>query len=250
MKVVRLPQVDRVGPGSSAMVLFPAGSYTVGSAEGSAAEGPVRAIELDRFWLDESLVTNEQFAMFAEDCRYVTQAERDGRAWGWYDGSYQNVAGLSWRSHAVPGRERHPVVLVSWYDASAYAQWAGKRLPTEWEWEAAAASGTRTRYPWGDASPGQAECNWHKSPSCPPPTSEVLTFPANAAGLFDMVGNVWQWCENLFDGNDENALPLRARRGGAWNVIQDFRLRCTNRGAMKPDAVAPNLGFRCAADLK
>jgi len=249
MKNAPLSRAREAANGRSTMVLVQAGRHIVGSEEGSDAERPVREIELEAFWLDENLVTNEQFASFARETGYATFAERSGAAWGWHDGSFKNVPGLSWRSYASRGRGRHPVVLVNWHDAKAYADRSGKRLPTEWEWEVAAAGTGRSRYPWGEGAPDTIECNWRGSSANPPPTSEVGSYPANEGGLFDMVGNVWQWCENVFDAAPDDLPELRARRGGAWNVIQDFRLRCANRGALLATGVAPNLGFRCAMDF-
>jgi formylglycine-generating enzyme required for sulfatase activity len=227
------------------MVLFHKGKYQVGSDDGAAAEAPVRLVQLEAFLLDEALVTNADFSRFVDSSGYVTDAEVRGAAWGWQDGTFGLIESLSWRSYAGLGREDHPVVLVSWNDAKTYADWAGKRLPTEWEWEAAASALSGLRYPWGDHGADAIECNWNRLPGAPPPTAAVRYFPANPVGLYDMVGNVWQWCENRYEGND----GLRARRGGAWNVIQDFRLRCSNRGALSADAAAPNQGFRCAANF-
>lgn len=225
------------------MVRFEGGSYQVGSEDGADAERPVRKITLDPFLVDANLVTNRDFAAFVDSTGHVTDAERRGGAWGLRGGAFGLVEGLSWRSCADAARLLHPVVLVSWNDAQAFAQWVGKRLPTEWEWEAAASNGIGIIYPWGDDEPGKSRCPWGREAAWPPPTSQIASFGANGSGLFDMVGNVWQWCENCYD---DEIKSLRARRGGAWNVIQDFRLRCANRGALPADTATPNMGFRCA----
>jgi formylglycine-generating enzyme len=240
------------------MVLIPAGSFSMGSEDGGDFERPVHEVFLDAYWMDATPVTNGAFARFAADTQYETDAERAGAAWG-YDGvHFRRIAGLSWRIFA-DRRETHPVVLVSWNDASAYATWRGKRLPTEAEWERAARGGvTGKLYPWGDDCPDGTQSTFSVAPSPIPPTSPVDRFPPNAFGLYDMVGNVWQWCSDIYDDTyyahspltnplGPSAGNLRVRRGGSWNVIQPFRLRCANRGAFEQALSAPNLGFRCAA---
>jgi len=198
--------------------------------------------------MDQTPVTNAQFADFVRATQYQTQAEQRGYAWGWRAGCYSQLQGLSWRSYCTEKRAAHPVLLVSWNDAKAFASWKGKRLPTEFEWEAAAAMGSQGKlYPWGDSPPDDTRCNWRRAPADPPPTTAVDAFQPNDLGLFDMVGNVWQWCEGELPAESSGGTTLaRPRRGGAWNVIQDFRLRCSNRGALPADMAAPNIGFRCA----
>lgn len=235
-------------PGLPGMVYVPPGPALVGSDEGSDLERPRRQVELPGFLLDETPVTNAQFEEFVRATGYRTQAEQRGHAWGFKDGAYGQIDGLSWRSYVTPERAAHPVILVSFNDAQAFAAWQGKRLPTELEWEAAAAV-RGSLYPWGDAPPDDTTCNWRRAPADPPPTTPVRAFRPNARGLFDLVGNVWQWCAGeLLMETPSGPSRVRPRRGGAWNVIQDFRLRCANRGALPADVAAPNIGFRCALD--
>lgn len=230
----------------------------MGSQNWGEFEGPVHEVFLDDFWMDETPVTNAQFAQFVKETGYQTEAERAGTAWGYAEGRYALTVGLSWRSHADENRQDHPVVLVSWNDALEYARWAGKRLPTEAEWEKAARGGLSDQlYPWGEGAPNGTQSNFARPPCEVAPTTPVKRHRANAYGLYDMVGNVWQWCADWYAGDYYARSPrenpagpetgaARVRRGGSWNVIQAFRLRCANRGAMLPSACAPNVGLRCA----
>ncbi len=208
--------------------------------------GPAHDVVVDKFWIDTTPVTNRQFAEFIKDTGYITTATAERQP--------------DWMTHACPGREEHPVVLVSWLDAEAYARWANKRLPTEAEWEKAARGGlSGKKYPWGDEAPAKDRVNWmqmHREGEGLP-TTVVGTFPPNRFGIFDMVGNVWEWCQDWYDddtyGKEGRRNPsgpetgiYRVRRGASWNVREAFRLRCTNRGAMPPKRYHPNLGFRCA----
>ncbi len=240
------------------MALIPAGPFMMGSDDGGEFEGPVHEVDLGDYYLDETTVTNGMFARYVEEAGYTTDAERAGGAWGYTGSEFTTMAGLCWRSYAGPGRNDHPVVFISWEDASAYARWAGKRLPTEAEWEKGARGNRQGElYPWGGDVPDATRCNFGKAPGSPPPTTRVRQFPANDYGLFDMVGNVWQWCADWFAADTYLVGPRqdpagpssgqhRVRRGASWNVIQPFRLCCANRGAFDPRAAVPNLGFRCA----
>jgi formylglycine-generating enzyme required for sulfatase activity len=244
------------------MVLIPAGTFQMGSADGGEFESPVHDVYVDDFWMDEAPVTNRQFTRFVRETGHRTTAESEGGAWGYRDGEFGVIAGLSWRTYATPDRELHPAVLVSWHDSAAYCDWAKKRLPTEAEWEKAARGGLDGRlYPWGEDTPNGNQSNFARNPSEVPPTTAVTQFDPNTYGLFDMVGNVWQWCADWYAGTYYGMAPLgnpagpaegstKVRRGGSWNVIQPFRLRCANRGAAPPDKCAPNMGFRCVCSWK
>jgi formylglycine-generating enzyme required for sulfatase activity len=225
------------------MVRIPAGEFIMGDDEGDA-EGPAHAVFLDEYWIDANPVTNQEFARFIEATGFITTATMAGKQ--------------DWTTHAYPGRESHPVVLVSWTDAEAYAIWAGSKLPTEAQWEKAARGGlVGKRFPWGDDMPSENRVNWNRTyVSGELPTSPITTFPPNALGVYDMAGNVWEWCHDWYSDDTYSAEPRRdpagpaagtykARRGASWNVREAFRLRCANRGAMPPDSYHPNLGFRC-----
>ena len=238
------------------MCRVPAGTFLMGSDNGGEFEGPQREAWIEEFWIDRTLVTNRQFTQFAAAVDYRTLAERSGRAWGFLDGSYQEIPRLSWIDYATADRLDHPVVLVAWEDALAYAGWAGKRLPTEAEWEKAARGGlVDMMFPWGNEEPDSRRCTYAKSAGRFPGTMPVGSSPPNGYGLLDPVGNAWQWCADWY--SEVTPLPgacnsigaisgqFRARRGGAWNIQQAFRLRCSGRGALAPEKVAPNMGFRC-----
>jgi formylglycine-generating enzyme len=242
----------------SSVVHIPAGEFLMGCAYGGEFEKPIHSVYIDEFWIGRAPVTNAEYASFVQATGYVTDAERAGTAWGYDSDKYRMIEGLNWRSYSTRERQDHPVVLVSWNDAHAYCDWNRCRLPSEAEWEKAARGRLISEpYPWGHEAPDGSQSNFAKSPSRLPPTTSVGTFPPNQYGLVDVVGNVWQWCEDWYGPDYYRTSPLknpvgpakmdyRVRRGGSWNVVQAFRLRCSNRGAMDSRAAAPNVGFRCA----
>lgn len=239
------------------MVFIPASSFFMGSKDWGEFERPVHEVYVEGFWMDETPITNKQFHDFVCETGHITEAEVSGSAWGFNNGKFDTLPGLCWKNFALDDRQDHPVVLVSWDDASAYAKWAGKRLPTEAEWEKAARGGLEGRlYPWGDEEPDNTQCNFAKSPSNIPPTTKVKQFSPNGYGLYDMVGNVWQWCSDYYgdyyyaESPDKNPTGpdcglYRLRRGASWNVTQSFRLRCANRGAVEQTKSTTNISFRC-----
>ena len=258
-------------------VPVPGGTFAMGDAfgEGYDADGetPVHPVRLDAFRLDATAVTNAQFATFVKDTGYVTGAEEFGlsavfhlafqgdpsdvvnRAAGtpWW----LAVRGASWRSpeghgSEVGGRQNHPVVHVSWYDAQAYAAWAGKRLPTEAEWEYAARGGLPgARFTWGDelTPRGRWMCNiWQGTfPTTNTAEDGFLTtaptksYPPNGFGLSSMSGNVWEWCADPADDGF-------AMRGGSYLCHASYcdRYRVAARTSNTPDSSSGNTGFRCA----
>ena len=222
------------------MVAIPGGTFLMGSNDFYPEERPVHRVAVDAFRMDAHPVTNAEFARFVEATGYVTVAERapdpvhypgvdpsllvpgslvfrrprrrvplhDPRAWWAY------VPGACWRhpegpGSTIEGREEHPVVHVAWEDAAAYAEWTGKALPTEAEWEFAARGGLEGAvYVWGDefmphgqpmANTWQGEFPWQSlKPRGRYGTTPVGSFPPNSYGLFDMAGNVWEWTSDLF----------------------------------------------------
>jgi sulfatase modifying factor 1 len=238
--------------GEDEMILIPAGEFQMGSLDGAEGEKPVRSVYLDSYYIDTTPVTNAEFEEFVIATGYDTTAERNGEK-----------PEMLWRTSATHGREDHPVVSISWYDATEYAKWVGKRLPTEAEWEKAARGGlTGKKFPWGNQEPSNLT-NWGRTQTANisvPPTSSVRAFPPNSYGIYDMAGNVWEWCEDWFVENAYEILPganprgpidgdFKARRGASWNIREGFRLRCANRGAMPPERYWTNIGFRCVRSI-
>jgi sulfatase modifying factor 1 len=278
------------------MVLLPGGTFLMGTSDPMGypadGEGPVRQIRLNPFWIDTVAVSNAEFGTFAGSTGYVTEAEKYG--WSFvFAGMLPNelpptrsvsaapwwrqVHGASWRRPEGPqsnidSRMEHPVVHVSWNDARAYCKWAGKRLPTEGEWEYAARGGLeQQRYPWGDElTPGdEHRMNvWQgRFPSLNTledgylGTAPVSAFPPNGYGLYNMTGNVWEWCADWFHAtfhvNGPRRNPKgprsgthRVMRGGSYlcHASYCYRYRVAARSANTPDSSTGNLGFRCVRD--
>ncbi len=290
----------RVTNGSTEdMIKVESGRFLMGteSTEGFPAdgEGPVREVTLDCFYMDRYPLTNRRFRDFVQTARYKTEAERFGWSFVFHNqlppGRYQElvddtVAGHEWwckvdeadwahpegPDSGIDTRLDHPVTHISWNDADAYAAWAGKRLPTEAEWETAARGGLEQKvYAWGDElTPGGKHlCNiWqgefprhdtgddgYKGP-CP-----VDAFPANTFGLYSTAGNVWEWCADWFHpdyhvtATHENPVgpargTSRVMRGGSFLCHESYcnRYRVAARTSNTPDSSTGNLGFRCVRD--
>lgn len=272
----------------------PGGAYRLGDhfSEGHPfdAEGPPHTVELDAFDIDAAPVTNAAFARFVEETGFVTDAERYGNSAVFHLAVrarpdhivgrsssapwWTLVEGADWRHPYGPVSDLrelddHPVVHVSWHDASAYAEWAGRALPSEWQWEAAARGGLDgARYAWGDelTPDGQWMCNiWQGVfPTSNTredgwlATSPVGTFPPNGLGLFDVAGNVWEWCADRFETTSGDASPTGARllpvaqeerrvtRGGSYLCHDSYcnRYRVGARTGNTPDSTTGNCGFR------
>jgi formylglycine-generating enzyme len=265
----------RRGAEAPGMVYFAGGRTRIGSDDGQASERPPFSADVAPFLLDVHPTTVAEFRRFVDATKYVTQSERFGSS-GVFDvktGTWGLVDGASWRlplgSSAPPAVDDHPVTQVSWNDAVAYCHWAGKRLPTEIEWEHAARNGRSDgpRYAWGDALvvAGRYMANtWqgefpHRNTAADGwvYTSPVGVFGKTAAGLTDMGGNVWQWCDDWFRPYAErsaayvpDARSERVIRGGSFlcdpKVCHGFRVSA--RGHSTPDTGLAHVGFRCARD--
>ncbi|HLJ06194.1 MAG TPA: formylglycine-generating enzyme family protein [Acetobacteraceae bacterium] len=272
------------------LVRVPGGRFTTGTDRpvfSQDGESHRRTVEQKPFLIDPCAVTNAWFEEFVVATGYRTEAERigwsavfcpDGPGAGRGDAPtwWGRVDGADWRSPNGPGSAafpQHPVVQVSWVDASAFATWAGGRLPTEVEWECAAAGGLRNpRYPWGEAEPDDSEflpCNiWQGTfPSRNTAadgfigTAPVDAFAANGFGLFNMVGNTWEWCadgfrvRSLARGTAErNAAArrqeMRVLKGGSYLCHRSYchRYRIAARSGASPDSATPHVGFRIVFD--
>jgi formylglycine-generating enzyme len=291
----------RVTGGSTAeMIRLDGGPFLMGTdtQEGFPAdgEGPVREVYIDPFYIDRYPVTNEAFAEFVKTTGYKTEAE----AFGWsfvFRGHIEpeqygeivedtvlgaewwcKVGGANWRHPEGPDstietRPLHPVVHISWNDAAACSRWAGKRLPTEAEWEFAARGGLEQKlYPWGDElmPEGRHLCNIWQGRFPEVDTAEdgytapapVTAFPPNGFGLYVITGNTWEWCTDWFDpayhllATRNNPVGPRKGtakviKGGSYLCHKSYcnRYRVAARTANTPDSATTNMGFRCVRDV-
>lgn len=296
------------------MVWIPGGTFAMGDTRHHPEETPVHQVTLRGFWIDRSEVTNRQFARFVAATGYRTEAERpvdprafpnarpedllpggmvfreiagvDARMCGLGNLPWWNFTpGANWRNPNGPGssiedRMDHPVVQISYRDALAYCAWAGRRLPTEAEWEFAARGGLEGKpYIWGDVEQpkGKPMCN-HWQGAFPAKdtvedgfhgTAPAGTFPPNGYGLVDMAGNVWELTADWYDpgyyadapaesprgparGDDPQGTGFgqRAMRGGSWlcDHAYCFRYRPGARHGVDELTATNHIGFRCASD--
>jgi len=295
-----IPQVRETE--TTTMVKIPAGEFLMGTNNALAypadGEGPQRAIEVDEFWIDETAVTNRAFTQFVEATGYVTSAESVG--WSFVPqylisisdqqsivGKSENltwwagVQGANWRHPLGPHSsvvdiEDHPVVHISWNDAHAFAAWAGKRLPTEAEWEKAARGGvSNSLYPWGDelTPEGIFKCNiWQGDfPEINTGddgylgTAPVYSYQPNGYGLYNVCGNVWEWCSDWWSDNSQlrnfhgekisnpqgpKTGDSKVIKGGSYLCHDSYcnRYRLSARTSQPIDGFTAHIGFRCAAD--
>ena len=270
-----------------------AGEFLMGSTDRYAypddGEGPLRRVRLDAFRVGPRAVSTAEFARFVGATGHVTEAERFGwsfvfagllpddfpptrgvQAAPWW----RQVEGADWRRPEGPGsgvddRRDHPVVHVSWNDAEAYCRWAEARLPTEAEWEYAARGGLEAKaFPWGDELEPGGE-HWMNVWQGTFPRQNTLedgflgtcptdSFPPNGYGLYNMTGNVWEWCSDWFSRDfhtrDKRTNPLgprrgerRSTRGGSYLCHASYcrRYRVAARNSLEPDSTTGNTGFRC-----
>lgn len=271
------------------MVLIPGGIFLMGSESGLPHEGPLHEVVVSPFYLDTHEVTNDDFAAFVAATDFVSEAER----WGWSLGfdpnaeTTERVRGAEWWvkvDHAdwrhplgpessIDGLGDYPVVQVSWNDAVAYSEWAGKRLPTEAEWEFAARGELKqTIYPWGNEREpgGRAMSNtWQgifpvsdSAADGYASLSPVGSYPATGYGLYDIGGNVWEWCSDWYESMYYRRSPRenppgpergleKVLRGGSWlcapNYCHGYRVSHRNHSGI--DTGLNHVGFRCAQSV-
>lgn len=279
------------------MKLLKGGKFLMGSNDATFpadGEGPVRPVEIDPFWMAPTVVTNDEFAQFIAATGYVTEAESFG--WSYVFEAFlpadfeetravqsapwwRQVFGADWQHPEGPHsnldkRSDHPVVHVSHRDAEAYAAWVGLRLPTEAEWEYAARGGLKQKkYPWGEQlTPGNKHrCNiWQGNfPSKNTRqdghlgTAPVTTYKPNKFGLYNMVGNVWEWCSDWFSPSFHANGPLvnpvgppfgnaKVMRGGSYLCHRSYcnRYRNSARTSNTPDSSTGHMGFRLARSVE
>jgi formylglycine-generating enzyme required for sulfatase activity len=267
------------------MVQIPAGPFSMGTNNALAypadGEGPKRIVELDEFWIDETAVTNQSFAQFVEATGYITEAELTGWSFvpafllseqdeqylvgqsgdtPWWVG----VTAANWRQPLGPSSsttdiQSHPVTHISWRDANAFAQWNGKRLPTEAQWEKAARGGLdNSLYAWGDdlIVDGQHMCNiwqgdfptFNSAQDGHLGTAPVHSFEPNGYGLYNVCGNVWEWTADSWNSTD--LADNKVIKGGSFMCHDSYcnRYRLSARTSHPKNGFTAHIGFRCVAD--
>jgi formylglycine-generating enzyme required for sulfatase activity len=318
--------IQRGDGSTTGMVFIPGGTFTMGgdNEQASPDEYPEHEVRVGPFWMDQTEVTNAQFAAFVKATGYITTAEQKpdwevlkkelpagtpkpadsilvaaslvftptdgpvdlnnyGTWWRW-------MKGANWKhpegpGSSIVGKEKYPVVHISWYDAQAYCKWAGKRLPTEAEWEFAARGGLKNNiYPWGDehVSKGRPKTNswegnfpyFNEQKDGHLKLAASRTYAPNGYQLFDMAGNVWEWCSDWYNADyyktlqsgtavnpqgpdksfdpDEPHMAKRSLRGGSFLCNDSYcsGYRVSRRMKSSPDTGLEHTGFRCVKDVK
>lgn len=263
------------------LLLVPEGEFLMGASEDNSVayndEMPQRTVYLDAFWIDKTEVTNAMFLKFVSETSYQTDAEKAdaGFTYNRAEENWISTPGANWQhpfgaESNIEGLEDHPVVQVTWYDAQAYCEWAGRRLPTEAEWEKAARGTDGRKHPWGDEAVQQHLVNFadynfpakwaHESMDDGYYlTSPVGSYPEGASpfGALDMVGNAWEWVADWYDDQYyKQDAPTRNPTGPAEGFARGLRggsysnamrwTRTSYRGGRDPSTADMGFGFRCA----
>jgi formylglycine-generating enzyme required for sulfatase activity len=266
------------------MLYIPAGEFSMGyqdydpSLQMYQMQFPLHMVYLASYWIDETEITNQMFTKFIDETKYVTDAEKNGYGIVALPQVYwQKVNGASWEKPRGPDSniselENHPVVQISWNDANAYCLWAGRRLPTEAEWEKAARGFDMRLYPWGNSKPTGELANlpdikfadYIKIDFITSEIDDGYTFTAPVGsypdgaspfGVLDMAGNVWEWVNDWFGEDYISDSPMQNPigpssgevhiiRGASWDVY--YGDMAVNRQIDWPNASSASLGFRCA----
>jgi formylglycine-generating enzyme required for sulfatase activity len=236
---------------SGERVLVQGGTFIMGSNDGEGDEKPPHKVYVDDFYISKTEITNAQFCEFLNVKGNQTEG---GVTWLEIESEYCKITKESGRYIPTRGFDNHPVVMVSWYGARAYSQWAGGQLPTEAQWEYAARGGNKSNdYTYSGSNNIEAVA-WYEGNSGGR-THPVATKQPNELGIYDMTGNVWEWCADWYDGNYYNSNPPyenpkgpatgsnRVLRGGSWYYdAQDCR--SARRGRNDPDSRNGRIGFR------
>jgi len=246
-------KVADVQPMMTDMVIIQGGTFWRGSNDGNRDEQPHHQIHISSFAIDIHPVTNEQFVRFLE----AMGGEKDCNHNDIIKLKESRIKRTSGKVSIESGYAKHPVAGVTWYGAVAYAKWVGKRLPTEAEWEVAAKGGIDDAlYPSGDDIE-KTQANFFSSDTTP-----AMSYSPNGYGMYDMAGNVYEWCQDWYGYNyyetsnqePENPCgPLqgeyRVLRGGCWKSLKED-LRCSRRHRNNPRTANSTYGFRCVADVQ
>ncbi len=236
------------------MVYVPGGVFFVGDSDGDPDEVPAALVSVHAFFLDRTEVTNDAYRAFVQDAGHPPPGvgATDFRRWAWVDGEPRKGTGGD------------PVFLVTWADADAYCRWAGKRLPTELEWERAARGDDGRRWAWGDDwAEGEARANWFDGDGHPDGHGHVApadSYPGGASpfGALNMTGNVWEWVADPYvelpawkvgpERASSRDTGYRVVRGGSWYTNNWYWMRTSFRYFLPADEVSTIYGFRCAMD--
>jgi serine/threonine protein kinase len=244
------------------MVYVEGGTFNMGSNDGEKDEKPVHSVTVNSFYISKYEVTVAEFEKFVNATGYKTDAEKEGWSYVWTGSEWEKRNGVDWRC-GVSGEKRsnsekkHPVIHVSWNDATAYAKWTGGRLPTEAEWEYAAKGGNKSKGYKYAGSDDIDEVAWY-SENSDGKTHPVGTKKPNELGIYDMAGNVWEFCQDWYDKNYYKNSPsknpkglssgtYRVLRGSSWgyNVANS---RLSDRDRSNPNSRGNDVGFRLAQD--
>lgn len=242
---------------SSVVIAIPAGRFSMGS-EDYSNEMPVHKVALREYCIDKYLISNEQFKKFAGETGYKTDAEKEGYGRVRIGSRWKRVSGANWQRPdgitPINGNEQHPVVQVSHNDAVSYCKWAGKRLPTEAEWEKAARGTDESKFPWGNSEPDDTMANYDNLIGDTTPVDNYSK-GQSPYGLYDMAGNVYQWVADWYGKDYYKESPAdnpqgpekgseRVVRGGSF-LESSESIRSTGRDRYEPNYRSFLFGFRC-----